>query len=163
MFGIDFIRLNSDKLELILNGKSGLDLKKFAFDIAKKDDKYFLKIGEDNEIILKEIKTIKNMSNMFCPLDCEIISIDFENWNTSSVTNMKKCFFHCNNIRGISNWNTSKVIDMSYTFSECKNIPDISNWDTSNVNYMTGLFFNCIFLSSLPDLSKWNKRFLKNV
>ena len=160
LFGIDFIRLNSDKLELILNGKSGLDLKKFAFDMATEDDKYFLKIGEDNEIILKEIKTIKNMSNMFCPLDCEIISIDFENWNTSSVTNMKKCFFHCNNIRGISNWNTSKVIDMSYTFSECKNIPDISNWDTSNVNDMSHMFSEC---KNIPDISNWDTSNVKDM
>ena len=176
LFGDDFISLNSDKLELIVNGNSGLDLKKFY----KKEKKYFLNIGEKNEIILKEITTVTNMSNMFSHKYCDIIAINFKNWDISNVTNMEKMFLECNNIKGISNWNTSKVNNMSYMFSKCNNIPnisnwdtsnvkdmsymfnecniipDISNWDTSNVKLMTGLFFNCIYLSSLPDLSKWD-------
>ena len=185
LFGQDFINLNSDKLEVVLNGKSGLYLKKFDFN--EKDDKYFLKVKEYSEVILKEIKIIRDMSYMFLQTNnWEFISIDFENWDTSNVTIMKNMFVNCNNIRGIYNWNTSKVRnmsymfsgcknipnisfwntsnvnDMSYIFSKCENIPDISMWNTSNVNKMTGLFFNSIYLSSLPDLSRWDTSNVKD-
>ena len=153
LFGGDFISLNRDKLEIIVNGKRVLDLEKFY-----KDKSYFLKIKENNEIILKEIKTVTNMSNMFENSGYyEYISIDFENWDTSNVIDMKKMFFgsSLNEIKGISNWNTSKIRDMSYMFSKCENIPDISNWDTSNVNYMCYMFSGCNYIN-IMDISNWN-------
>ena len=155
LFGIDFIRLNSDKLELIVNGKSGFYLKKF-----NQDKSYFLKSGEKNEIILREIKTVTNMSDMFWGGDHYYITIDFKNWDTSNISCMKRMFSGCNDIRGISNWDTSHVNDMSYMFYRCKNIPDISNWDTSNVNDMSYMFSEC---KNIPDISNWDTSNVKDM
>ena len=42
-------------------------------------------------------------------------------------------------------------------FREClylSSLPDISKWNTKKVTNMSGMFFNCSFLSILPDISK---------
>ena len=44
-------------------------------------------------------------------------------------------------------------------FANClslSSLPDISKWNTSNVIDMSGMFTNCSSLLSLPDISKWN-------
>ena len=49
--------------------------------------------------------------------------------------------------------------NMSEIFYNClllSSLPDISKWNTNNVNYMSCIFYNCSSLSSLPDISKWN-------
>ena len=48
---------------------------------------------------------------------------------------------------------------MSYMFTNCislSSLPDISKWNTNNVKDMSFMFYNCESLSSLPDISKWN-------
>ena len=35
-------------------------------------------------------------------------------------------------------------------------LPDISKWNTQNVKDMNSMFCYCKLLSSLPDISKWN-------
>ena len=56
-----------------------------------------------------------------------------------------------------------KEIDISYMFSGCsslKILPDISKWDLSYVKNITGLFEGCTSLQFIPEISKWN---IKNV
>jgi len=48
---------------------------------------------------------------------------------------------------------------MKCMFYECLSIsslPDISKWNTNNVSNITDIFKGCSSLSSLPDISKWN-------
>ncbi len=157
LFGNEFIKNNKDKCELFINGKN------IALD--KIGDIYFLKEVFDKydeilyEIILKETKIITNMDYMLCP-SLQVISINFENWDVSNVTSMKRMFNRCYNIKGISNWNTSKVTNMSHMFKECNNIPDISGWDTSNVLDMSYMFSRC---SNIPNISKWDTSNVKNM
>ena len=57
-------------------------------------------------------------------------------------------------LKGINN-----ITNMSYMFYEClslSSLPDISKWDTNNVTDMSSMFYGCSSLSSLPDISKWN-------
>ena len=35
-------------------------------------------------------------------------------------------------------------------------IIDISKWNTSNVTNMSWMLRECLYLSSLPDITKWN-------
>ena len=61
------------------------------------------------------------MDNMFNHYYCDIISIDFENWDTSNVTSMKNMFTNCrfcDNIKGISSLNTSNVKNMMGMFEK---------------------------------------------
>ena len=91
----------------------------------KKDEKFNNFIVNNNieplEIILKETKTIINMDNMFHFYFCDIISIDFKNWDTSKVISMKSMFRYCRNIKnikGISSLNTSNVKNMMGMFAK---------------------------------------------
>ena len=48
------------------------------------------------------------MDYMFNFFNCEVILIDFENWDTSNVTSMKYMFKNCSFseiTKGISTWN----------------------------------------------------------
>ena len=51
------------------------------------------------------------------------------------------------------------VTDMSYMFCEClslSSLPDISKWNTKNVTNMKCMLSNCSNLLSLSDISQWN-------
>ena len=64
-------------------------------------------------------------------------------------------------LKGINN-----ITNMSGMFGGCyylSSLPDISKWNTINVNNMSGLFRNCELLSSLPDISKWNTSNVKDM
>ena len=44
-------------------------------------------------------------------------------------------------------------------FSECSNLsslPDLSKWEKKNVEDLSFLFYSCKSIKSLPDISKWN-------
>lgn len=48
-----------------------------------------------------------------------LTSVNCNNWNTSSVTNMNHMFYQCCSLTNVpvSNWDTSKVEDMGYLFN----------------------------------------------
>ena len=72
------------------------------------------------------------MKNMF--FSCRsLISINFKNFNTSSVINMGD----------LSSFKTSKVTDMQAMFDDCWSLIslDLSNFDTSNVRDMNYIFY----------------------
>ena len=44
-------------------------------------------------------------------------------------------------------------------FDQCislSSLPDVSKWNTSNITEMNYMFYGCYSLISLPDISKWN-------
>ena len=50
-----------------------------------------------------------------------------------------------------------KCCNMSNMFRYCsslKSLPNISKWNTKNVKDMTGMFSNCSSLKSLPNISE---------
>ena len=42
-------------------------------------------------------------------------------------------------------------------------LPDISKWNTNNVIDIRSMFYRCSSLSSLPDISKWNTNNVTNM
>ncbi|PLW79406.1 hypothetical protein C0585_07935 [Candidatus Woesearchaeota archaeon] len=76
--------------------------------------------------------------------DCEVLSTpNFNNWDTSNVTNMDNAFLFAFRFNGnISDWNTSNVVSMNTMFYDADRFnQDISGWDVSNVidmGYMLG-------------------------
>ena len=157
VFGEEFVKNNNEKCKIIVNGVENFELSQLCVDNKDENiNNFLLKNSSDElEIILKETKTITNMDNMFHFYFCDIISIDFKNWDTSKVISMKGMFRYCRNIKiikGISTLNTSNVRDMSYMFVGCNNIPDISNWDVSNVINMNHMFEDC---NDVPFISNW--------
>ena len=64
-------------------------------------------------------------------------------------------------LKGITNIN-----DMSHMFDDCyflSSLPDIYRWNTSNVTDMSYMFNGYNSLSSLPDISKWNTSNVTNM
>ena len=96
---------------------------------------------------------VTDMASMFgsCP---NLRSIDLSGFDTSNVKNMAFMFYECSSLKNIdlSGFDTSKVTDMTSMFSLCENLEsvDISSFDTSNVKGMAYMFCEC---NSLEDLN----------
>ena len=89
-----------------------------------------------------------------------LTSIDFTNFNTSSVTTMSGMFFGCRSLTtlDLSSFDTDQVENMEAMFAECSALTNITfgdNFNTENVTSMGGMFASCNSLTSL-DLSNFN-------
>lgn len=106
-----------------------------------------------NDFKTDRVTDMKNMFHM-----CGIRNLNLNHFNTSNVTNMSGMFDQAAayNI-DISSFDTSKVTDMSRMFTHCFNIKslDLSHFDTSSVTTMAYMFRNCQNLTSL-DVSRFN-------
>ena len=101
---------------------------------------------------------VKNMKGMF--ENCSsLISLDLKSFDTSNVTNMGSMFSWCWQLTSIdlSNFNTSKVTRMYMMFFKCSSLTnlDLSSFNTSNVTDMGVMFFDCRSLTSL-NLNSFN-------
>ena len=109
---------------------------------------------EDNTIIYAN----EDCTLMFYDLSV-LTSLDFSNFDTSRVTNMRSMFIYSGSLTSLdlSKWNTSNVTDMNYMFSGCGSLTslDVSNFNTSNVTSMEAMFNSCESLTSL-DVSNFN-------
>ena len=51
-----------------------------------------------------------------------------------------------------------EIVSISRMFYNCvslTSLPDLSEWNTNNVTDFSGMFHNCASLSSLSDISQW--------
>ena len=73
-------------------------------------------------------------------------------WNTSSVTDMRLLFFNRTTFNeDISNWDTSSVTTMYAMFRSAALFDqDIGGWNVGNVTDMRFMFYECLCLQ--PDL-----------
>lgn len=80
-----------------------------------------------------------------------LTNIDFNNVDTSNVTNMNCMFNQCYKLTSLnlSNFDTSKVTDMHGMFSNCQSLTnlDLKNFNTSNVTDMEYMFMYCYKLT----------------
>ncbi|MBR2712128.1 MAG: BspA family leucine-rich repeat surface protein [Bacilli bacterium] len=102
-----------------------------------------------------DTSNVTNMSYMFA--DCQSLrEIDLSSFNTKHVTNMQSMFYDCRALTSIdlSPLDTSKVKYMSDMFADCHNLQslDLNPLDTNNVINMQSMFAGCHSLSTL-DLS----------
>ena len=125
-----------------------------------------LKDSTDNTKSLYNLY-IASENEIFAPSDCgsifsyftNLLSINFNNFNTSKVTNMQYMFNKCSSLTNLdlSSFNTSNVTDMTEMFFNCKFLTslDLSNFNTLKVTDMYGMFRSCSSLTSL-NLSSFN-------
>ena len=127
-------------------------------------------LGETKLYVLSKGKIYANpdCSSMFLG-KTEILSITFNNFNTSNVIYMNSMFavYYDNGngyingklgkIDGLNKFNTSNVTNMMHMFRGCAGLTslDLSHFDTSNVTNMAFMFYYCINLKSL-NLSSFN-------
>ena len=83
----------------------------------------------------------------------KIISVDFTNFDSSSITEMNFLFYECNSIEEINfkNFKTSSVEDMSYIFYNCKALKslDLSDFIAKSVLNISNIFNGCNSLEFL--------------
>ena len=187
MDNTDIINMNDFKNKSIIKGVINLelnDLKKniylfkseyyYGIDLYINGKKVLMKKDRNaNWVIDKNCKlkpgksvflmvfndTLIDMEEFFgeCPY---IISLDFSNFDSSDVTNMRILFNKCQNlkvIKGLDQLNTNKVIDMEGIFQYCTELEylDLSNFDTSNVINMAFMFNQCNNLKEIKGLNKF--------
>ena len=93
---------------------------------------------------------------MFAGCD-NIININFIQFNTKYITNMKGMFLNCFNLKNINllSFNTKKVIDMSYMFKNCGNLQnnlDFSSFDFNSVINKDNMLSNfCDLINNKKD------------
>ena len=67
-------------------------------------------------------------------------SINFSNWDTSSLENVESMFYSCSSLEyvDLSGFNTPSLINMDSMFFDCISLKsiDLSSFDTSNVEIM---------------------------
>jgi len=97
-----------------------------------------------------------------------LVSLNLNNFNTSSVTDMRYMFSECSSLASLnlSGFDTSNVVDMRYMFNKCSALEnlDLSSFDTSSVTDMEFMFNGCNNLSttitiSNPNLTGYNSMF----
>lgn len=91
-----------------------------------------------------------------------LTAVNFSNFDTGIVTNMKEMFRGCTKlteVKNITSWNTKRVKDISYLFYGCSSLTslDLSRWNTERVEDLDGVFYNCKGLTSL-DVSEWDTK-----
>ena len=101
---------------------------------------------------------VTNMSAMFN--NCiSLTSIDLDNFDTSNVTDMYAMFRRCEMLTSmnISHLNTSNVRNMSVIFAECKNLiyVNINNLGSNNLNDASAMFNSSSKLEKI-DMSGFN-------
>lgn len=86
---------------------------------------------------------VTDMSYMFYGLS-SITTIDFSNFNTSQVTNMNSMFYYSSGFTSLdlSSFDTSNVTNMGYMFYYMYKLTslDLSSFDTSNVTNISYMF-----------------------
>jgi len=87
--------------------------------------------------------------------------INVSTWDTSKVTEIMSCFFHCNSLEkiiGIEDWDVSKVRDMRQCFMFCRSLKsiDLSKWNVRNVRNMNQMFAHCEKLKEIKGIGDWN-------
>lgn len=82
------------------------------------------------------------------------------NWDTSSVTNMYRCFYFCTTPPDVTKWKTGKVTTMEKMFVGYYSTPnstfnqDIGSWDTSSVTNMQEMFNTAVAFNQ--DIGSWD-------
>ncbi|WEV72390.1 BspA family leucine-rich repeat surface protein [Bifidobacterium sp. ESL0790] len=111
-----------------------------------------------------DTSSVKNMKSTFNATN--LAKINVSNWNTHNVTSMNVMFTNCHEltqITGIGDLDTSFVRNMGAMFSGDYKLTslDLNNWNTTQVNNMSFMFYNDYKLTSL-DLNSWNTASITN-
>ena len=115
------------------------------------ENNYFLREEEENDIVMAWTHLF-SCSKMFKDIS-GIISIDLQNLDVSTISDMSEMFSGCTNLQYINfgNFDTSKVENMESMFYNCVSLSslDLSRFITSNVLTMKNMFYNTKSLISL--------------
>ena len=109
--------------------------------------------GNDGNFNDIDTSSITDMSGLFLKSD---FNGDISSWNVSNVTNMRSMFYGATSFnQDLSSWDVSNVTDMGSMFNGAKSFnQDISSWDVSNVTNMDSMFYGATSFNQ--ELSSWD-------
>lgn len=142
-------------------------LKVYFDDVLQEEETNEITGIPPEEIKLEIDFPIYDCQQMF--YSCEHIKeIDFVEFDTSKVTNMRSMFSDCDSLVkvNVDKFDTSKVTNMSCMFYKCSSLKklDLLNFKINNVTDMSAMFLLCISLSELKfDLSNLEHEKLKDI
>ena len=177
IFGINFVKNNSDKIELIINGEKNYLTENYILQKGENKIKLIIKNKIENlEYMFYEchslvnidglkfldVKDITNLSFMF--EGCTSLSniTPLENWNVSNVSDFKNMFYNCyslSNISPLKNWNVSNGIYFDNMFNQCGSLTDLTpleNWNLPIGRFFSFMFCGCELLNDITPLKNWN-------
>ena len=107
-----------------------------------------------------DTSSVTEMNGMF--MGCTLLeSLDLTNFDSKNVNNMIDMFNRCSSLKSINfdNFSTSSCTKMNAMFYGCSSLKSINlnNFDTSNVISMESIFMECTSLTSL-DLKSFNTK-----
>lgn len=127
-----------------------------------------LKLLDISSFDTRNVTTMEEMFGCGWPLRYPTISAGVSsiivgpNFNTSKVTNMRRMFYLCKNLKSFNlrsainqnvflGFDTSSVTNMEGMFSDCTSLTvlDLSSFDTGNVTVMTKMFKNMANLTTI--------------
>ena len=89
-----------------------------------------------------------------------LVEINFNNFDTSNVTNMNTMFLECSKLTSLdlSSFNISNVKYMEGMFSGCSSLTslDLSSFNTANVGNMESMFRDCSSLTTTINIMNTN-------
>lgn len=143
--------------ENISENSSAAPIYSYIVDKSTNDD------DTDYGVIIYSPNTIycnPNAGQYFYSLS-NLVSIDFDNFDTSKAKNMMWMFRYCSNLKNLQNtntFNTKNVINMSVMFSGCSSLSelDLSSFDTQNVTITNLMFSACSNLTTIYASSKFS-------
>ena len=160
----DIVLFNTDiknKIDVYINNEK--------INIIKDKNKWKYKFQNEGKNTFKIIFN-RNITSIrgFFELCSNISSLDFSNFNTSSIADMEYMFNGCSKlkeIKGLNKFNTNKVKSMKSMFQKCNELEylDLSNFNTSNVTDMENMFNECNKLKEIKGLNKFNTNKVVNM
>ncbi len=156
------------------------EVEKIDFVFSKKPDNYIgswdVSSDKSNSIIayysdvdnnsLYELTVVSNgkimapkSSSYLFAYFSNMYTINFENFDTSDVTDLSRMFYNCKLLKAadLTSFDVRKVTTIYDLFSYCEKISsiDVSNWQTDSLVTANGVFYRCLELTTL-DLSSWD-------
>ena len=127
-----------------------------AIDVSTSDSFYKTYLYVDNGVYViapqfEGVSIYSNPNSSFMFSGCAALkSISFDNFNTSSVYDMRDMFELCQSLEilDLSNFDTSNVKYMQYMFNACSNLYslNIDSFDLSSLEDNTHMFKECPYL-----------------
>ena len=112
-----------------------------------------------------DTQNVNNMRNMFDGCN-SLINLNLSNFDTQNVTNMRNMFDGCNSLTNLnlSNFITRNVTNMKSMFNNCNSLKslNLSNFNTKNVVNMSYMFGDCNGLTNL-NVSNFNTQNVTNM
>ena len=156
IFGNKFVENNKNNCYIIYGNKKS-ELSSYYHIKTNRESTNSLKIK------LKIVNPLNDISFMFNKCSNLKSIKNIEIFKTFKFTNLERVFAGCyllNNLPNeISDWKTEDTYSMEGLFFECLNLsslPNIGKWNTSNITSMKEVFFGCRSLAQIPDISRWN-------